>query len=126
MSTLTTARGSPLNFVPHLYNAVSRRRIVSYVNLASAICRKILRQKVDAHRHRWHLRHARTCMAEAILAIARIRRKYPESIQRPVDHSRIITLLAKLYADGVVFAANRQRDMDTVSGIALKVVKITR
>ena len=52
-------------------------------------------------------------VADMASALVRISREYPGAPQ-PLGRTEIVSILAKMYADGAAFAGNGQRDLETV------------
>lgn len=76
----------------------------------------LAQQRIAAHRRRWRQRHAMACtrsVADVASTLVRISREYPDAPQ-PLGRTGIVSILAKMYADGAAFAENRQRDIETV------------
>ena len=52
-------------------------------------------------------------VADVASTLVRISRDYPDA-PRPLGRTGIVSILAKMYADGAAFVGNRQRDIETV------------
>lgn len=80
--------------------------------------RKHLRRRdsIAAHQWRWRQRHVVVSVEDVTSTLNRISRKYADAPGQ-IERAGVISLLAKLYADGTAFADNRPRDAETVSTV---------
>lgn len=72
------------------------------------------RGSIAAHQWRWRQRGVVASVEDVTSALNQISREYSDA-PGPFERAGVVSLLAKLYADGTVFADNRPRDAEMVS-----------
>lgn len=94
--------------------------------MSHCVIRKLLgrRDCIAAHQRRWRQRHVIASVEDVTSALNRICREYADA-PGPIERMCVVSVLAKLYADGTIFAENRPRDAGTVSSVLMPRCLIT-